>query len=1035
MRKIGSITFGLAFVLLLAGPGSAGAAEKENGKRRSLDPAGIERLKERTGGHARVSVSEATGAVRFVNLEAGFHGDLMSESAGSVRQKASAFLHDYAGMLGLRDVDAEVRLVGEKADRLGARRLTYEQSYRGVPVFAGMLRAHFSDDGRLVSVNGNLVPKISVNPSPSRSAAEAAAVAIALVSEQNGGREVYARSGVLTIYRTGLARGVDGESYLTWQVEVGNDADVREFVYVDAHTGKFVDQITGIFDAMSRRAYDGLFLPTVPPGYPGSPFWVEGDAFPTAVTEANNMILSSKETYDLYENAFGRDSFDAAGAIMDSIFNRGYSCPNASWNGTFISFCNGLTTDDVTGHEWTHAYTEYTHGLIYQWQPGALNESYSDIFGETIDRINGRDTIGNSATDPLRTAGACSTYTPLPPVVTINSPAAIAGNKPAGTAAFGSQAFTLTNDVVQVNDGVGTTVDGCETPFVNAAAVAGKIAFMDRGTCGFAVKAKNAQLNGAIGAIIGNNQGGTAIVNMGGVDATVTIPSLSVTQNDGTAIKGQLASTTVNAKLSRGQVGTDASTRWLLGEDDTATGLTGALRDMYTPTCYSNPGKVSDIQYGCGTADQGGVHNNSGVPNHAYSLIVDGGTYNGQTISGIGLTKAAHIYFRAMTVYQGPATDFADHADAIEQSASDLVGVDLPDLVTGAASGQVISSADLAQIHKAMLAVEMRTPPTQCNFQPLLGQTPPADPACGALTVKRTLLADDFEGDTSAWSLSHTSPSASFTARDWSVSSSLPDGRAGKAFFGPDPNIGDCGPQNESGVLHLTSPSIVLPAAISSGPTLTFEHWVATEAGWDGGQLRISVNGGASALVPQGNFIYNAHNVVLNSSGAGNTNPQAGQRAWSGTDGGSVEGTWGRSIVNLAGLAAPGDTIQLIWDIGTDGCGGVFGWYVDDVHVYDCEPDADGDGVRDADDLCAASDLQATVVLGTGKKANTGVPNKLLPEGCTFMDKILICKAEAGGNHGQFVSCVSGLTNGWVAQGLITGAQKGAIESAAAQWK
>ncbi len=90
--------------------------------------------------------------------------------------------------------------------------------------------------------------------------------------------------------------------------------------------------------------------------------------------------------------------------------------------------------------------------------------------------------------------------------------------------------------------------------------------------------------------------------------------------------------------------GTDASTRWLLGEDDTAVGLTGALRDMFDPPCYFNPGKVTDAFYGCGTADAGGVHNNSGVPNHAYALIVDGGTYNGQTITGIGLTKAAHIY-------------------------------------------------------------------------------------------------------------------------------------------------------------------------------------------------------------------------------------------------------------------------------------------------------------------------------------------------------------------------------------------------------
>src|SRR6185436_11426491 len=72
-----------------------------------------------------------------------------------------------------------------------------------------------------------------------------------------------------------------------------------------------------------------------------------------------------------------------------------------------------------------------------------------------------------------------------------------------------------------------------------------------------------------------------------------------------------------------------------------------------------------------------------------------------------------------------------------------------------------------------------------------------------------------------------------------------------------------------------------------------------------------------------------------------NTNPQAGQRAWSGTDAGAVDGTWGKSIVSLAGLATAGQTIQLRWDMGTDGCGGTtFGWYVDDVTVYACLPTA-----------------------------------------------------------------------------------------------
>ena len=56
------------------------------------------------------------------------------------------------------------------------------------------------------------------------------------------------------------------------------------------------------------------------------------------------------------------------------------------------------------------------------------------------------------------------------------------------------------------------------------------------------------------------------------------------------------------------------------------------------------------------TDDGGGVHSNSGVPNHGYALLVDGGTYNGVTVTGIGLTKAAHIYYRAMHDYQTPVS-------------------------------------------------------------------------------------------------------------------------------------------------------------------------------------------------------------------------------------------------------------------------------------------------------------------------------------------------------------------------------------------
>jgi extracellular elastinolytic metalloproteinase len=75
--------------------------------------------------------------------------------------------------------------------------------------------------------------------------------------------------------------------------------------------------------------------------------------------------------------------------------------------------------------------------------------------------------------------------------------------------------------------------DGCTT----VAAVTGKVALIDRGTCAFAIKAKNAQLAGATAVIIANNQGGTATFDMGGADATITIPSVMIGQNDGADLK------------------------------------------------------------------------------------------------------------------------------------------------------------------------------------------------------------------------------------------------------------------------------------------------------------------------------------------------------------------------------------------------------------------------------------------------------------------------------------------------------------------
>ena len=166
--------------------------------------------------------------------------------------------------------------------------------------------------------------------------------------------------------------------------------------------------------------------------------------------------------------------------------------------------------------------------------------------------------------------------------------------------------------------------------------------------------------------------------------------------------------------------------------------------------------------------------------------------------------------------------------------------------------------------------------------------------------------------------------------------SNLPDSRAGSGLFVEDNRAyGDCMEDNEAGVLFAQSPPIIIPAGATE-PRVAFDHWVATEVGWDGGNIKISVNGGPWMIISSSAFLFNPYPGTLNSPNVGNDNPMADEEAFTGTDGGSVGGSWGQSQINLTSFASPGDTIRLRFEMGLDGCNGALGWYVDDVDVYQC---------------------------------------------------------------------------------------------------
>jgi PKD repeat protein len=251
------------------------------------------------------------------------------------------------------------------------------------------------------------------------------------------------------------------------------------------------------------------------------------------------------------------------------------------------------------------------------------------------------------------------------------------------------------------------------------------------------------------------------------------------------------------------------------------------------------------------------------------------------------------------------------------------------------ASTEKIAQPDCDQLAKVMLAVEMSTPPTQCGFKPLLDKNPPAQ--CAGATP---ILSEGFEAGLNGWTLSNNpfpgdSPRPYF---NWTTRSALPKARTGSAAFALNDRGGTCAPGGDhSGTYALTSPAIQVPA---NGTTLhlRFTHYVETEATYDGGNVKISVNSGAFNIVPQDKFIYNAPKSKLSAAPplGQNTNPKAGEWAWHGADGGEVTGSWGTSVIDLSSLAKPGDTIKIQFDFGADGCNGVTGWFVDDVSAYSC---------------------------------------------------------------------------------------------------
>ena len=287
----------------------------------------------------------------------------------------------------------------------------------------------------------------------------------------------------------------------------------------------------------------------------------------TNVIDLNFKRAPQRDTWyhGALADAIAKTDLDPGFVDLLSIFNVNLGAANCFAGSPFylgVDGNAGPTRVDVV----TTALHEFAHGLGFSQfsnvstgalltlpgfppLPDAYNRNiYDTTLGLTWDMmtnaqrqasaVNGRRVawIGPHVTDAVP-----RTLAPGTPVMRVDSPGSIAGNYAIGTAAFGPPLGTAeaNGQVAAAVDAVeasGTSQDGCSA----ISGVAGRIALIDRGLCGFALKAANAQAAGAIGVVIANNVAGFPPPPLGGVDPTIVIPVVSVTQADGALLRAHL---------------------------------------------------------------------------------------------------------------------------------------------------------------------------------------------------------------------------------------------------------------------------------------------------------------------------------------------------------------------------------------------------------------------------------------------------------------------------------------------------------------
>jgi Zn-dependent metalloprotease len=319
-----------------------------------------------------------------------------------------------------------------ETDDLAMTHTRVQQAFNGVPVFGGEAIVHMKGDGSLFAITNEIVPRISLAGAldPSLTPEDAVGAALAGVSCPS------CLTAPPEVDLWVLRDNDNEEDRLAYRVrlrrEDGSAETSMPVVFIDAGTGDHLWGFDNLQTATGASLYSGsVTIPTYskkgkfyledPVGNIGTfdsrglqyatyRFWDDDNVWDAPEQQAAvDVHYCASKFMEYFATAHNRSGIDGLGgpgfykaadgmtAVITSKVHYGEEFSNAFWNGSFMTYGDGdgvtilpLVTLDICGHEMQHGITERTANLTYSGESGALNESWSDVFGALLERfVNG----------------------------------------------------------------------------------------------------------------------------------------------------------------------------------------------------------------------------------------------------------------------------------------------------------------------------------------------------------------------------------------------------------------------------------------------------------------------------------------------------------------------------------------------------------------------------------------------------------------------------------------------------------------------